>query len=263
MQPIAVGAVAYDPKAVTIWESIRDLFRERPIPIDYVLFSNYEALVEALFAKQIEIAWNTPVAWVKAKVRGGVHPLAMRDTDRNFKSVLIAKSGAGFSAPADLSGKRVALGSRDSGQAAILPLHYLEQAGARGVSWRRFDIDVGKHGDTGTSELEVVRAVAKGEADAGAIGDATWAKLLAEGAADARLLRALWTSPAYSHCNFTALESFSPDRASSFRDGLFAMSYSDPRTRRMMDLEGLKRWIPCDGSGYDDLEVAMRAQGMI
>ena len=31
----------------------------------------------------------------------------------------------------------------------------------------RFDLDVGKHGDTGTSEVEVLRAVAGGQADGG------------------------------------------------------------------------------------------------
>ena len=38
----------------------------------------------------------------------------------------------------------------------------------------RFDSDVGKHGDTGTSEVEVVRAVLDGRADAGAIGSPFW-----------------------------------------------------------------------------------------
>ena len=66
---ILVGAVAYDPKAVTIWELVRELFAKRPHPLDYRLFSNYEAQVDALFAGEIGIAWNTPVAWVKCKRR--------------------------------------------------------------------------------------------------------------------------------------------------------------------------------------------------
>ncbi len=37
-----------------------------------------------------------------------------------------------------------------------------------------FDSDVGKHGDTGTSEVEVVGAVLDGRADAGAIGSPFW-----------------------------------------------------------------------------------------
>ena len=47
---------------------------------------------------------------------------------------------------------------------------------AEGRDYRtlRFNSDVGKHGDTGTSEVEVVRAVLDGRADAGAIGSPFW-----------------------------------------------------------------------------------------
>ena len=61
---LVIGAVAYDPKVVPIWESMRAYFREAGVPIDYVLFSNYEAQVDALFAGSIDLAWNTNVAYV-------------------------------------------------------------------------------------------------------------------------------------------------------------------------------------------------------
>ena len=38
----------------------------------------------------------------------------------------------------------------------------------------RFNSDVGKHGDTGTSEVEALRAVLDGRADAAAIGSPFW-----------------------------------------------------------------------------------------
>ena len=40
---VRVGAVAYDPRVVTIWEMMRDYFRDADLPTDYVLYSNYEA----------------------------------------------------------------------------------------------------------------------------------------------------------------------------------------------------------------------------
>jgi ABC-type phosphate/phosphonate transport system substrate-binding protein len=55
---VKVGAVAYDPKVVPIWEGMRDYFREAGVPTDYVLFSNYEAQVDALFGGVIDIAWT-------------------------------------------------------------------------------------------------------------------------------------------------------------------------------------------------------------
>ena len=62
---LMVGAVAYDPKVVPIWEGIREYFRGAPVEMDFVLFSNYEAQVEALLAGKIDVAWNTNLAYVR------------------------------------------------------------------------------------------------------------------------------------------------------------------------------------------------------
>jgi len=39
-RPLLIGAVAYDPRVVPIWEGMRDYFRAAGPPIDYVLYSN-------------------------------------------------------------------------------------------------------------------------------------------------------------------------------------------------------------------------------
>ncbi len=267
MSTITVGAVAYDPKAVTIWEAMRDFFRPRPHRIDYVLYSSYEAQVEALFRGHVDIAWNTNVAWVRCRRRAPdrARALAMRDTDVAFTSKIVARPGAAIRGPEDLRGKTVALGSRDSGQAAILPVKWLKDAGLlEGKDYRtvRFDLDVGKHGDTGTSELEVLKALAEGKADAGFVGDSTWAMLLAQGAVDRKAVAAVWTSPAYHHCNFTTL-ALDEERSRSFVEGLLAMDYADPFCRRLMDLEGLKRWVTAKTDGYRSLEDALVEQGLV
>ena len=41
-----------------------------------------------------------------------------------------------------------------------------------------------------------------------------------------------------------------------FRELLLGMSYDDPETRPLMDLEGLKKWVPGRTSGYAQLEEA-------
>ena len=48
---IWVGAVAYDPKVVGIWEGMRRYFHEEAhLPVEVVLFQSYEAQVAALLA---------------------------------------------------------------------------------------------------------------------------------------------------------------------------------------------------------------------
>src|SRR5437763_4476923 len=128
-RPLLVGAVAYDPRVVPIWEGMRDYFRATGPAIDYVLFSNYDRQVQALLARQIDIAWNTNLAWVKVHQRTGgtCRALAMRDVDARFTTMFVARADSGVRSLADLRGKRVALGSADSAQAAILPLQFMRE----------------------------------------------------------------------------------------------------------------------------------------
>ncbi len=66
-ETLVLGAVAYAPKVVTIWEGFKAYFIRQGLPFDYVLYSNYEAQVEALMDGQCDIAWNSPLAWVRAE----------------------------------------------------------------------------------------------------------------------------------------------------------------------------------------------------
>jgi ABC-type phosphate/phosphonate transport system substrate-binding protein len=144
-------------------------------------------------------------------------------------------------------------------------LYYLRESGVEAAEDQliRFDTDLGKHGDTGDSEIRVVEAVADRFADAGALGDATWAGLRVQGHPAVAELEVIWRSPTYYHCNFTALPSFAEDRATAWSEALLAMDYDDPTLRPAMDLEGVKRWLRADKAGYRTLTGAMREQGYV
>ena len=165
---IAVGAVAYDPKVVTIWEMINDFFRARGVPNDYVLFSNYEAQVEAFIQGQYRyragiriwryvacIAGLADVAgcWPCATRTWLLQRLSWQERIRELTQFPTLKANA------------LRSGSRDSGQAAILPAYFLRMNGTdpeKDLRLTRFDLDVGKHGDTGTSEVAVLESIVKG-----------------------------------------------------------------------------------------------------
>ena len=61
---LVLGAVAYDPKVVTIWDGFKEWFRAHGLAFDYVLYSQYERQVEALMSGEIDVAWNSPLAWL-------------------------------------------------------------------------------------------------------------------------------------------------------------------------------------------------------
>jgi phosphonate transport system substrate-binding protein len=262
-RPLVIGAVAYTPNVVPIWEGIRDYFTNSPAEMDFVLFSNYGRQVEALLDGHIDIAWNTNLAWVRTVLRtdGACRALAMRDTDLTFATVFVTRPGSGLRDITDLKGRRLALGSRDSAQAAILPVHFLRGAGLResDVDLLRIDSDLGKHGDTGRSELDAIRAVLDERADAAALGITTWEAIgrdeLMPGA-----LEQFWQSPSYCHCNFTALDTLPAGRTDPWVEHLLAMDWDNPEHRRILELEGLRQWKQPDLDGYASLFDAVKQQ---
>jgi ABC-type phosphate/phosphonate transport system substrate-binding protein len=256
-----LGAVAYDAKVVPIWEGIREHFQEEGVPLDFALFSNYERQVEELLAGHIDIAWNTPLAHVRVKERTGGRSvsLGMRDSDRDFHAKVVVRRDAGIEKLTDLQGKRLAVGSRDSTQARILPLFFLQEEGVdlSRIKIVPFDSDLGKHGDTGTSELDVLAALREGKADAGTIGDLIWVNEQAAGHVDSSTLAVLYTTPGFDHCMFDAMPSFPQASREAFQRALFAMKWENPRHRRLLELEGLRQWMPPREEGYRSLEKAL------
>ena len=133
-ETLVLGAVAYAPKVVTIWEGFKEYFIRHGLPFDYILYSNYETQVEALMAGQCDIAWNSPLAWVRAerlaRAQGTqVRAIAMRDTDCDLTSVIIVRADSPIKTPADLKGKVIAVGAIDSPQATLIPFDYLRTEG--------------------------------------------------------------------------------------------------------------------------------------
>ena len=270
-KPIVVGCVAYDPKIVTIWDIIRDYFNDNGVRLDYVLFSNYEAQIEYLLSGKIDIAWNTNVAWVRTYELSNhqAKALVMRDTDIDFKSVFIAKTKSNIKSIKDLKGKKFGLGSADSAQAAILPLKYLQdelKEDIKDVEIIRYNSDLGKHGDTGRSEFDVLEDIKNGKLDAGAIGISTWIRIIEEGLFPDGEIESFYTSSGYCHCNFTALNSLDENVVKKFVDTIMSQDPNDPIIKKMMQMEGLNKWVITTNEelkGYDTLTQAMKEQDLI
>ena len=268
-ESVRIGAVAYASKVVPIWEGLsRYLTLESSFPVEVSLFLSYPAQVRALFEGRIDIAWNTNLAYVQSQswTGGRARPVAMRDTDRGWQTLLIAPVGASVRTVSDVRGKVVALGSRDSGHATILPVHFLVQLGLREeVDYRslRMDTDVGKHGDTGTSEQSVLASVLDGRADAGAVSNRFWDSVVAQGLVDPRAVAPIWASVPFSHCMFTARPELDPAVAEQFWECLERMDERNPGHAEILAAEGLHRWLPPTSEGYDDLRLAAAAQGFL
>jgi ABC-type phosphate/phosphonate transport system substrate-binding protein len=260
MQELVLGAVAYDAKVVPIWEGFRAYFIARGLPFDFVLYSNYERQVAAHLRGDIGVAWNSPLAWVQtvraAQAAGRTAAaIAMRDTDRDLTSVVLVRADGSIRDVAELRGKRIGVGAKDSPQATLIPLRTLADAGVEGTVVHH-DVLVGKHGDHVGGERDAVKALLAGTVDAACIIDGNHVAFAREGLYGANAVRIVHQTPPYDHCNFTILDGGPPSIA-TFRELLLAMSYDDAAVRPLLDMEGLTQWLPGRTTGYALLERAV------
>lgn len=268
---LLLGAVAYDPKVVTIWDGFKAWFRERGLSFDYVLYTNYERQVAAHFAGQYHVAWNSPLAWLQAEriaaMRGlRAEAIAMRDTDCDLTSVIVVRADSGITQVGDLRGKTVAVGAADSPQATLIPLLHLAELGLepdRDVTVRRFDVLVGKHGDHIGGERDAAKALMRGEVAAACMIDGNHLLFSREGTLPPGATRILAQTGAYDHCNFTVLEGAPAGPVARFRELLLSMRYDDAAVRPLLDLEGLKQWRPGRTEKYALLARAVERFGTI
>jgi phosphonate transport system substrate-binding protein len=276
---LILGAVAYDPKVVTIWDGFRGWLRGQGLDFDFVLYSNYERQVTDLVAGRIGVAWNSPLAWVRARRladAAGVRltPVTMRDTDCDLRSVVVVRADSPVQSLADLRGRVVATGAVDSPQATLLPLALLRGAGLRpgtgadsDVRVRHFDVGVGLHGDHIGGERDAARALfapTTGDpdrADAACMIDGNLLLFAREGILPSGSTRVLARTPPYDHCTMTAGPGASESDVAKFGELLLGMNYADPELRPLLDLEGLKEWRPPRLDGYAQLERAVDETG--
>src|SRR5262245_9822877 len=264
-KPVIVGAVLYDPKVSVIWDIIRQFFESNGCPMDVVFYTNYELQVGALLSGHIDVAWNSPLAWLDAQRRskGRCRAIAMRDTDRDRVSHIVVKAGGPVKAVADLKGKTIAVGAKDSPQATLIPLGLLSRHGlepGKDVKVRRFDVLVGKHGDHVGGEKDAFLSLASGEADACAMLDLNWDAWTKDGTVPARSYRVLATTDRFDHCVFTVRDDFDRDRERDWLRVLFSMSYENPEHKKMMDMEGLKAWKEERVTGFQALTETVERQ---
>ena len=234
-------------------------------------FQTMKLKLSICYLEKIDIAWNTNVAWVRTYELSNkkAQALLMRDTDIDFKSVFITKATSGIKSISDLKGKKFGLGSADSAQAAILPLKYLEnelQTDIKDVDIIRFNSDLGKHGDTGRSEFDILEAIKNDKIDAGAIGISTWVRIIEEGLFPQGEIESFYVSEGYCHCNFTALDTLDEKVKKTFIDMLLSQDPNEPIIKKMMQMEGLNKWVLTTQSelkGYDVLTQAMTEQDLM
>lgn len=261
---VRLGGVAF-AGYIPIFQGIRNHFLEHDIDLDWVLYRDWDALVDAFVSGEVDLAWNGPLAYVKIRHRlaAPCQVVAMRDTDVDFATQFITRSDSDITTMEDLHDRTFAFASRGSVHAGLLAHYFLKQSGinpSRDLQVSSFFEE--RASDARVSdEADVIQRVANGEFDAGSVCKRTLDDLREKGGLPE--VRVFWSSPAYSHCCFSAQGDMDPGLARKITDAFVTISDQDADGKAVLDGEHCSYFVPGMTEGWDFLEQAAAAEGII
>ena len=249
-----------------VFQGLETIFRRRGIDLEWVLYSDYDAMVEAFVSGYLDLAWNGPLGYVKIRrlIDEPCRVIAMRDVDVGFVTHFVAGADSDIVTVEDLIGKRFAFGRRGSEQAGLVPHHMLKEAGLnpqKDLAAISFYED--RESQIASDERDVVERVYSGEFDAGAVSRNTLVSMAEDGSTAVHEVRAFWASTPYSHCCFTAQGRLDSQLADQIEAAFLSITGRDEVEEAVLRGEACSSFVPGIEHGWDLIETAAVGEGLV
>lgn len=233
------------------------LEKEVGVKIQYTAVTDYAAVVEALAAKKIDMAWLGGFTFVQARLRtGNAIPIVQRAEDEKFTSKFIASATSGIKGLSDLKGKNFTFGSVSSTSGHLMPRYFLLQNKIDPEKDFRRVAFSGAHDATALQ-------VESGRVDAGALNASVWEKLVREKKVDTGKVRVIWTTPPYYDYNWTVRGDLDPAIVKKLTAAFLKLDAGNPAHKELLDLQRASKFVPTRPENYKGIEEAARSAGLL
>ena len=232
------------------------LEQELGMKVEFVPVADYAAVVEALAADRIDMAWLGGFTFVQAHLKtGNAVPLVQREQDAEFTSKFITSDPAVKSLQ-DLKGKTFAFGSVSSTSGSLMPRYFMQKDGIVPEQFFSRVAFSGAHDAT-------VAWVQAGKVDAGVLNASVWDKLVAAGKVDTAKVHVFATTPTYYDYNWTVRGNLDADLQAKIKSAFLALDPAKPEHKAILDLQAASRFIETRPENYQGIEEAARAAGLL
>lgn len=232
------------------------LEQELGMKVEFVPVADYAAVVEALAANRIDMAWLGGFTFVQARLKtGNALPLVQREQDAEFTSKFITSDPAVKSLQ-DLKGRTFAFGSVSSTSGSLMPRYFMLQDGIKPEDFFSRVAYSGAHDAT-------VAWVQAGKADGGVLNASVWQKLVDSKKVDTDKVRVIATTPTYYDYNWTVRGNLDAALQEKIKTAFLALDPARPEHKAILDLQAASRFIETQPANYAGIEEAARAAGLL
>ncbi len=212
--------------------------------------------VRALLNREADLVWLNGLSYVQAVVRAGdrVVPLVQREEDQKARSVFITKASSSIKKLPDLKGRTLSLGPSASTADNLMPRSALIAAKLRP--------DADLTAVPAANAAAVVAAVVAGQAEAGALGLATWERLVADKQVDPAALKVFFTTPVYTDHTWAVLADLPEGSRKAITGGMLVLE-AVKGGREILKAQRAHRYTETKDAGYAVVRAAAEQTGQL
>lgn len=226
------------------------------MPVKFIPVNDYAAVVSALAADRVDLAWLGGFTFVQTRLQtGNAVPLVQREQDRTFTSKFIT-SDPTVNSLQDLKGKTFAFGSVSSTSGSLMPRYFMMKEGIEPEAFFSRIAFSGAHDATAAW-------VESGKVSAGVLNASVWDKLVAANKVDTSKVHVFATTPPYYDYNWTVRGSLDKGLQDKITAAFLALDPANPAHKEILDLQAATRFIPTAVENYTSIEDAARAAGLL
>jgi phosphonate transport system substrate-binding protein len=236
----------------------RYLEKELGMKVEWTPTTDYDAVVDGLVHRTIDLALVGGFTFVQANARTGgrIIPLIQRETDGNFRSVFIARAGSGIRRLEDLKGHSFSFGPASSTSGHLMPRMTL------------LNLKINPETDLGrvsyaTGHDATVAAVVSGKADAGALNLQIWELLLAQKKIDTTVVSEFFRTPPYHDTSWSVHADMPVATREAIKAAFLKLDPSKPEHKEILDLQRATKFVPTRLENYNGIKAAAENAGLL
>lgn len=222
----------------------------------WVAVDSYEALVERMGRNEVDVAYFGAATFAQAVHRHQAVPLAMRDIDFRFTSVIVVRKASQAHDLDALKRTRFRFGNRSSTSAHFMLRQRLQD---ENIVPERYFSQV----SYSSNHDETLKAVASGEADAGGINASVFYRRVADGDPSASALRAVWQTPPFTDYVWAARRQISPELRQELVDAFLDLDLGSTVDAPALKAEDATGYVPSFLGDFEEMIRVLRSQGAL
>ena len=219
-------------------ESLRTYFEAHlDLPVEILYRSTYVELLDLLARDGLDLVRLGGVAFLVAQARHGAEPLALRQVDETFQSVILVPVDIAACDLDDLRDTDFAFTRQLSMSGHVMPRFHLEELGMIPES---FFASVRYSGNQEQARDDLVR----GEVDAISVSSFSAERWARGGLLDTTRVRTLWTSPPFTNVLWAVRPHLDPEFKSGLLEAFLSLSPAKEEEEELLRLLSARAYVP-------------------